>query len=294
MICGDSCLSIFVCCEKNIIEEKTTGLNRRGREIVLDRQNIKIEHFHLEKLKQIECLSTSDLGSESDSGVGSVRTATENSENRNSSTSSQSSSAEKNSKNSGIPKSPEPQFIDRDSTICTVTRADSMATLDQDCNSLDAFDDDDILSIFTNQMGNESLSELMMAEFSKMATINVKKLAQDFAKHDEQFGIYPVEKQKFRNRPIRTQSAIFMSAVMLKNSKISKKHPTRSETLAESTPDVPSTPEIDLKNREKKMRKKRRMTRKTNFDADETETDSTSDSSRDSPCNGRKSFQKKQ
>ena len=41
-------------------------------------------------------------------------------------------------------------------------------------------------------MGNESLSELMMAEFSKMATINVKKLAQDFAKHDELFGNYPV------------------------------------------------------------------------------------------------------
>ena len=55
-----------------------------------------------------------------------------------------------------------------------------------------------------------------------------------------------------------------MSAVMLKNSKMCKKH-SRSETLAESTPDVPSTPEIDLKNREKKMRKKRRMTRKTNF-----------------------------
>ena len=62
----------------------------------------------------------------------------------------------------------------------------------EDCNSLDAFDDDDILSIFTNQIGNESLSDLMMAEFSKMATINVKKLAQDFAKHDERFGNYPV------------------------------------------------------------------------------------------------------
>lgn len=32
----------------------------------------------------------------------------------------------------------------------------------------------------------------MMAEFSKMATINVKKLAQDFAKHDELFGTYAV------------------------------------------------------------------------------------------------------
>jgi len=186
MICGDSCLSIFVCCEKNIVEEKTTGLNRSGREIVLDRQNIKIEHFHLEKLKQIECLSTSDLGSESDSGVGSVRTATERT---NESTS---KAASVSSKHSAVPKSPEPQYIDRDSTICTVTRADSMATLDQDCNSLDAFDDDDILSIFTNHIGNESLSELMMAEFSKMATINVKKLAQDFAKHDEVFGTYAV------------------------------------------------------------------------------------------------------
>ena len=30
-----------------------------------------------------------------------------------------------------VPKSPEAQYMDRDSTICTVTRADSMATLDQ-------------------------------------------------------------------------------------------------------------------------------------------------------------------
>jgi hypothetical protein len=277
-----------VCCEKNIVEEKTTGLNRRGREIVLDRQNIKIEHFHLEKLKQIECLSTSDLGSESDSGVGSVRTDRTQTQNSTQSKPEVAPLVVKSTQE--VPKSPEPQFIDRDSTICTVTRADSMATLDQDCNSLDAFDDDDILSIFTNQVGNESLSDLMMAEFSKMATINVKKLAQDFAKHDERFGNYPIEKQIGRVRPIRSQSAIFMSAsLMLKNAKM-----TRSETLAESTPDVPSTPEIDLKNREKKMRKKRRMTRKTNFDADETETDSTSDSSRDSPCNGRKTFQKKQ
>lgn len=285
MICGDSCLSIFVCCEKNIVEEKTTGLNRRGREIVLDRQTIKIEHHTFEKLKQIECLSTSDLGSESDSGVGSVRTATET----------QTEATSKAASVSEIPKSPEPQYIDRDSTICTVTRADSMATLDQDCNSLDAFDDDDILSIFTNHIGNESLSELMMAEFSKMATINVKKLAQDFAKHDELFGTY-ADKQHVDDirmaRPMRSQNTIFMPQGMIKS--VSKKHSTRSEILAESTPDVPSTPEIDLKNREKKMRKKRRMTRKTNFDADETETDSTSDSSRDSPCNGRKSFQKKQ
>lgn len=276
MICGDSCFNIFVCCDKDFLEDKTSGLNRRGREIVLDRQTIKIEHFHLEKLKQIECLSSEEGGSESDSGVGSVRTATE---------------GEKSKKSNKSHKSPEPQFIDRDSTICTVTRADSMATLDQDCNSLDAFDDDDILSIFTAHIGSESLSDLMIAEFSKMETINATQLAKDFAKHDAQFGA--TEKQT-DGSSLQRKSSVFIPVMLMKKG-ISKKNSIKSQilTLAESTPDIPSTPEIDLKNREKKMRKKRRMTRKTTFDADDVETDSTSDSSRDSPQNGRKSFQKK-
>ena len=100
---------------------------------MLDRQNIKIEHFHLEKLKNIECLSTSDGGSESDSGVGSVRTSKTASGAPKSIKSINQSDTEKNLAGLKLaPKSPEPQFIDRDSTICTVTRADSMATLDQD------------------------------------------------------------------------------------------------------------------------------------------------------------------
>lgn len=53
-----------------------------------------------------------------------------------------------------------------------------------DCHSLDAFDDDDLLSIFN--LGAESLTELMMAEFSKMATIDAQELAQEFAKQDRQ------------------------------------------------------------------------------------------------------------
>lgn len=279
MICGDSCLSIFVCCEKNIVEDKTSGLNRK-REIVLDRQNIKIEHFpNLEKLKHIECLSTSDLGSESDSGVGSVRTASARTNKTAEETVlvEQTGSVVDQEANLEVPKSPEAQYMDRDSTICTVTRADSMATLDQDCNSLDAFDDDDILSIFTNHLGNESLSDLMMAEFKKMTTINVKQLAYDFAKHDQL--LCAADKKVFDHLPLQKQ--------------LSQKH-LKAKIVAESTPDVPSTPEIDLKNREKKMRKKRKMTRKTNFEMDEKEIDYTSDSSRDSPCNGRKTFQKKQ
>lgn len=290
MICGDSCLTVFVCCEKDIFEDKITGQNKTGREIVLDRQNIKIEHFHLEKLKNIECLSTSDGGSESDSGVGSVRTSKTASGAPKSIKSINQSETEKHLTGLKLaPKSPEPQFIDRDSTICTVTRADSMATLDQDCHSLDAFDDDDLLSIFN--LGAESLTELMMAEFSKMATIDAQELAQEFAKQDRQ--VIPLSDQQHVRRAALKRGG---SAVTV----LSKQLSLRSDRImapsnqADSTPDVPSTPEIDLKNREKKMRKKRRMTRKTNFDADELETDSTSDSSRETPPNGRKTFPKKQ
>merc|ERR1739848_536375 len=136
MICGDSCFSILVCCSEDVREEKLTESSRRGREIVLDRQNIKIEHFHLEKLKHIECHSNSS-GSESDSGLGSELTGglgtsvlgTEKLGRKSF------NSKQESTQDSFSLKSPEPQIMDRESTICTVTRADSLATLDQDCHS---------------------------------------------------------------------------------------------------------------------------------------------------------------
>jgi hypothetical protein len=64
-----------------------------------------------------------------------------------------------------------------------------MGTLAQDCYSLDQFDDE-FISIFDGH-ASETLTDLVMQEFSKMQTIDVFQLKSDFEKF-ERVGGRPV------------------------------------------------------------------------------------------------------
>jgi len=202
MVCNEQCLKLFGMEQKKQVQE----FNITGETI--RRGEIQIEHAHLTKLNKELCLSNSDVGSESDSGLGSVRTSKKESD-------SQKTASEAENV--------------QESTICTVTRADSMGTLAQDCYSLDQFDDE-FISIFDGH-ASETLTDLVMQEFSKMQTIDVFQLKSDFEKFER------------RTTKPRSRSAVPQLPVV-EGAKVEEK-----------------TEAPVVQKREKKMRKKRKMIR---------------------------------
>lgn len=228
MVCNEQCLKLFGMNEK---KETSQEFNITGETI--RRGEIQIEHAHLNtKLNnKAYCQSNSDVGSESDSGLGSVRTSKKESD------------SQKTISEPEVAAEPE-------STICTVTRADSMGTLAQDCYSLDQFDDE-FISILDGS-ASETLTDLVMKEFSKMKTIDVMQLQSDFAKFER---VGPIV------RPGRSRSAV----------------PALAVATTKSSTDVTSPKQEPLQKREKKMRKKRKMIRQK----PENEQSSTSSSESD-------------
>lgn len=229
MVCNEQCLKLFGMNEK---KETSQEFNITGETI--RRGEIQIEHAHLNtKLNnKAYCQSNSDVGSESDSGLGSVRTS------------------KKESDSQKTISEPEVNAAEPESTICTVTRADSMGTLAQDCYSLDQFDDE-FISILDGS-ASETLTDLVMQEFSKMKTIDVMQLQSDFAKFER---VGPIV------RPGRSRSAV----------------PALAVATTKSSTDVTSPKQEPLQKREKKMRKKRKMIRQK----PENEQSSTSSSESD-------------
>jgi hypothetical protein len=72
MVCNEQCLKLF-----GLDQAKQTPITKEFNIVgeTIRRGDIHIEHAHLTKLNKDFCPSTSDLGSESDSGLGSVRTS---------------------------------------------------------------------------------------------------------------------------------------------------------------------------------------------------------------------------
>lgn len=229
MVCNEQCLKLFGMNEK---KETSQEFNITGETI--RRGEIQIEHAHLNtKLNnKAYCQSNSDVGSESDSGLGSVRTS------------------KKESDSQKTISEPEVNAAEPESTICTVTRADSMGTLAQDCYSLDQFDDE-FISILDGS-ASETLTDLVMQEFSKMKTIDVMQLQSDFAKFER---VGPSV------RSGRSRSAV----------------PALAVATTKSSTDVTSPKQEPIQKREKKMRKKRKMIRQK----PENEQSSTSSSESD-------------
>lgn len=235
MVCNEQCLKLFGL-DQQKKQAKTQEFNIVGETI--RRGEIQIEHAHLTKLNKDFCPSTSDLGSESDSGLGSVRTS------------------KKESDSQKTVSEPEELHnpIEPESTICTVTRADSMGTLAQDCYSLDQFDDE-FISIFDGH-ASETLTDLVMQEFSKMKTIDVFQLKSDFEKF-ERVGLRPTHKP----RTTRSSALPQLMVAQAKNSE-QKDQPVKAVN------------EPQVQKREKKMRKKRKMIRQKVEGANESSTSS--------------------
>lgn len=236
MVCNEQCLKLFGL-DQQKKQAKTQEFNIVGETI--RRGEIQIEHAHLTKLNKDFCPSTSDLGSESDSGLGSVRTS------------------KKESDSQKTVSEPEEHLnpIEPESTICTVTRADSMGTLAQDCYSLDQFDDE-FISIFDGH-ASETLTDLVMQEFSKMKTIDVFQLKSDFEKF-ERVGLRPTHK------PRATRSSA-LPQLIIAQTKIEQK---------DNQPVKAVTEQPQVQKREKKMRKKRKMIRQKIEGANESSTSS--------------------
>lgn len=231
MICGDQCLKIFGFGESK--EVSPPGVRKEE----IRRCEIQIEHSHLTKMKN-DIHSTSDIGSESDSGLGSVRT----SKKQNQTISTPHSEVEENG-----PEAPE-------STICTVTRADSMGTLAQDCISLDQLEDE-LISVFD---GAQTLTDLVMAEFQKLDTIDVQQLQADFEKYERSgYSVLPLNRRSTRTK---------MNKVPQLN--VAQDSDTTVSCHKSETNTRPS--------REKKMRKKRKTKKKVQ-DEGVSETDSSED-----------------
>merc|ERR1712176_740121 len=233
MVCNEQCLKLFGMNEK---KETSQEFNITGETI--RRGEIQIEHAHLNtKLNnKAYCQSNSDVGSESDSGLGSVRTS------------------KKESDSQKTISEPEVNAAEPESTICTVTRADSMGTLAQDCYSLDQFDDE-FISILDGS-ASETLTDLVMQEFSKMKTIDVMQLQSDFAKF-ERVGLRPTHKP----RTTRSSALPQLMVAQAKNSE-QKDQPVKAVN------------EPQVQKREKKMRKKRKMIRQRVEGANESSTSS--------------------
>lgn len=231
MICGDQCLKIFGFGESK--EVSPPGVRKEE----IRRCEMQIEHSHLTKMKN-DIHSTSDIGSESDSGLGSVRT----SKKQNQTISTPHSEVEENG-----PEAPE-------STICTVTRADSMGTLAQDCISLDQLEDE-LISVFD---GAQTLTDLVMAEFQKLDTIDVQQLQADFEKYERSgYSVLPLNRRSTRTK---------MNKVPQLN--VAQDSDTTVSCHKSETNTRPS--------REKKMRKKRKTKKKVQ-DEGVSETDSSED-----------------
>jgi hypothetical protein len=233
MICGDQCLKIFGFGESK--ELSPPGVRKEE----IRRCEIQIEHSHLTKMKN-DIHSTSDIGSESDSGLGSVRT----SKKQNQTISAQNSEVDTEENGQEAPES----------TICTVTRADSMGTLAQDCISLDQLEDE-FISVFD---GAQTLTDLVMAEFQKLDTIDVQQLQADFEKYERAgCNVLPLNRRSTR---IKMNKVPKLNVAQDSDTTVSCH---KSETNARPS-------------REKKMRKKRKTKKKVQ-DEGVSETDSSED-----------------
>lgn len=230
MVCNEQCLKLF-----GLDQTKQTPITKEFNIVgeTIRRGDIQIEHAHLTKLNKDFCPSTSDLGSESDSGLGSVRTSKKESD-------SQKTVSEPESSPNELHANELPE-----STICTVTRADSMGTLAQDCYSLDQFDDE-FISIFDGH-ASETLTDLVMQEFSKMQTIDVFQLKSDFEKFERVGGRPSVHKPRGNTRVATT-----VPQLPIKTTTTEQTSQSLTKTTNESNP---------VQKREKKMRKKRKMIR---------------------------------
>merc|ERR1712021_39237 len=112
-------------------------------------------------------------------------------------------------------------------------RADSMGTLAQDCYSLDQFDDE-FISIFDGH-ASETLTDLVMQEFSKMQTIDVFQLKSSF----EQF-------ERVGGRPVHKPRGNTRVATTVPQMPVKTEQTSSAVTRSESNP---------VQKREKKMRK---------------------------------------
>jgi len=130
-----------------------------------------------------------------------------------------------------------------------------MGTLAQDCYSLDQFDDE-FISIFDGH-ASETLTDLVMQEFSKMKTIDVFQLKSDFEKF-ERVGLRPTHK------PRATRSSA-LPQLIIAQTKIEQK---------DNQPVKAVTEQPQVQKREKKMRKKRKMIRQKIEGANESSTSS--------------------
>merc|ERR1739838_556649 len=124
----------------------------------------------------------------------------------------------------------------------------------QDCYSLDQFDDE-FISIFDCH-ASETLTDLVMQEFSKMKTIDVVQLKNDFEKF-ERVGRRPTHKPRTRRSSALPQLIIAQA----KNSEL------KDQTIK-------AVSEHQVQKREKKMRKKRKMIRQKIEGANESSTSS--------------------
>jgi len=228
MICGEKCFEIFGISnnEKNRQENFPIGNDDT------ERNQIQIEQI---KIKN-DFLSNSDIGSESDSGLGSVRT----------------------SKKDEIQN--QASIRAAESTICTVTRADSMGTLAQDCISIE-----DEFNLLPMMEGGESLTDLVLFEFKKLNTIDILQLKHDFDQYESS------TRKKRENRP-----------VCIPDMNLKKSNHVIEQQPRDQPRDQPRN-----QVREKKMRKKRKMTRKR-IDSIKEDSSST-DSDRDQPIRNKPS-----
>lgn len=247
MLCFEDrkCVKIFTCCGN---EDDTSATEDK----------VKIEIIHTQNStvlpgKKIAATSESDNNSESDSGVGSVRDS--------------SNDSGKESMTSKIPLkiAAAPVKVNR---AKSVKRSESL---------LSRFS-------FIFPSGGEKLSDILVEEFKKNDRTTGIALERMFSSNS--MNSIPEESAVARPEAPKKQLKKKKSLKQLITGKdphdvrLPKVDEVKTEQKNESTPDVPTTPEMDLENREKKKRKKRRFQRK-NIDAEESESSSsTSESNR--------------
>jgi len=248
MICGEKCFEIFGI--SNFKKDKSE--NFESREEIQQNQN----QVQLDQIKtKNDFLSNSDIGSESDSGLGSVRTSKKDDQTQ-SVLGTQSIRA-------------------AESTICTVTRADSMGTLAQDCISIE-----DEFNLLPMMEGGESLTDLVLFEFKKLDTIDILQLKHDFDQYDN----LTKSRRSVQTRENRIPRNRTVPDLNMKGESVTKIHVTKAESRDQS----------GSRGREKKMRKKRKMTRKRvdSIKEDSSSTDSDRDSHQPIRSKQSQSYQK--
>lgn len=248
MFCFDekstTCLKVLKCCGN---EDEQTGSEGR----------VKIEIIHTQNpaVAKKAVLSDLDNNSESDSGVGSVQDSSND-------------SGKESTVASKIPLKIASSTV-KVNRVKSVKRSESL---------LSRFS-------FIFPSGGEKLSDILVEEFKKNDRTTVLGIALERMFSSNSMNSIPEEAQTKNPEVPKKQLKKKKSLKQL----ITGKDPSEARLPKvkvedkicqknESTPEVPTTPELDLENREKKKRKKRRFQRK-NIDADESESSSSTSSS---------------